>query len=101
MHQHCCFAAINTYICNKAERQWDNTSYCNTKLRSAQKAPTSLGRKLTLALHNCFPGLEITVFSLGTQTNAIGLCWELPGICRYIGLEPSVERVGIFVNDEV
>lgn len=56
--------------------------------------------KLTLALHNCFPGLEMTVFCWGflfrVQTNLIGPCWELPSICHSIGLQPSVESVGIF-----
>lgn len=65
------------------------------------KGPHQSRSKLTLDLHNCFPGLEITVSSLRAQTNVIGPCWELPGICQgLIGLEPSVERVGIFVNDE-
>lgn len=35
------------------------------------------------------------------QSNVIGPCWESPDICYGLtGLEPSVEHVGIFVNDE-
>lgn len=36
--QPCCLAAINTYICNKAERQWDKQPIVTGKARKAARS---------------------------------------------------------------
>lgn len=100
MHQHCCFAAINTDICNKSERQWDNTSYCNAD-SDQHKGPRQPRSKLRITVFQDWEWLFFVVFFYcRVQTNMIGPSWELPSICHSIGLEPSVESAGIFVNDE-
>lgn len=65
MHQRCCFAPINTYICNKADRQGDNACYCNSKLRSRKK-------KSLASFCNSLPRLFFSFF-VGTKWNLTGL----------------------------
>lgn len=100
MHQHCCFAPINTYICNKAERQWDNARYCNSKLRLRQKSPAvstkagSVPQKFSTTenVFGFFCRHKVELYEFGPW-------WGLPSNCHSVRLEPSVESVGIFLND--
>lgn len=105
IHQHCCFGAINTYICNKAERQWDNTSYCIVMPSSNSDQHKGLHQsrsKLTPTLQNgssadkCGRSL-LGVTCRSSWSHWVGaICWACWHFCEWWvlmnGHESAIER---------